>query len=214
MKSALLLYGGWPGHEPKRCVERFAPWLESQGYRVLLTNSLAGLDDAAMLKEQHLIVPCWTMGDISPSQERSLLDAVRAGTGIAGWHGGMCDAFRNATEYQFMTGGQFVAHPGDIVTYTVTITRPDDPIMRGLSDFSMKSEQYYMHVDPSNEVLAATRFSGDVYPWIDGCTMPVVWKRQYGDGRVFYSSLGHAPRDFDVPECFAIMQRGMLWASR
>ena len=58
--------------------------------------------------------------------------------------------------------------------------------MQGITDFDYPSEQYYMHVDPANEVLATTTFSGEHAPWIEGVVMPVVWKRRYGEGRVFY----------------------------
>jgi type 1 glutamine amidotransferase len=162
-----------------------------------------------------LVVPVWTMGSITGEQEGGLLSAIRdAGVGIAGWHGGMCDAFRVNTEYQFMTGGQWVAHPGGIISYTVQITKPEDPIVAGLGEFAMESEQYYMHTDPGNDVLATTTFSGQYAAWIEGTVMPVVWKRTYGAGRVFYTSLGHVAKDFDVPEARTIVQRGMLWASK
>jgi hypothetical protein len=126
----------------------------------------------------------------------------------------MCDAFRDAVDYQFMCGGQWVAHPGGIIDYRVDITRPDDPVMRGLSSFAYRSEQYYMHVDPSNEVLATTTFSGAHAPWVEGVVMPVVWKRRHGAGRVFYSSLGHVASEFDVPQMRTILRRGLLWAAR
>ena len=128
----------------------------------------------------------------------------------------MCDAFRNNTEYQFMTGGQWVAHPGGIVDYTVNIVDREDPITRGLRDFQMKSEQYYMHTDPGNKVLATTTFSGEHggCHWIKGTVMPVVWTRMWGNGRVFYTSLGHVAKDFAVPEATEILRRGMLWAAR
>jgi len=154
------------------------------------------------------------MGAITGEQEKGLLKAVEQGVGIAGWHGGMADSFRNNTGYQFMVGGQWVAHPDGIREYHVNIIDRQDPITAGIQDFKIKSEQYYMHVDPSNQVLAVTAFQGiKSAPWIEGCVMPVVWKRQYGRGRVFYSSLGHVRSDFDVPEVSLIMQRGMLWAS-
>jgi hypothetical protein len=206
MKSTLLVWGGWDGHEPRACVERFVPFLEDQGYRVEMSDTLDVFADEAKMRALSLVIPCWTMGVLSPEQEQGLLNAVRDGVGIAGWHGGMGDAFRNNTAYQFMVGGQFVDHPGGIRDYTVNIVRGDDPIMAGIGDFKMYSECYYMHVDPSNEVLAATT--------IDGCVMPVAWKRRYGQGCVFYSSLGHVAADFDTPQCFEIMKRGMLWASR
>jgi type 1 glutamine amidotransferase len=126
----------------------------------------------------------------------------------------MCDAFREATEYQFMCGGQWVAHPGNIIGYRVNILRRDDPVMRGIDDFDYRSEQYYMHVDPSNQVLATTTFSGEHAPWIEGVVMPVVWKRQHGAGRVFYSALGHVAAEFDVPQMRTVFKRGMLWAAR
>jgi type 1 glutamine amidotransferase len=154
------------------------------------------------------------MGEISEKQEKGLLKAVQSGVGLAGWHGGLCDSFRQNTKYQFMTGGQWVAHPGGIIDYTVNITDKDDPVTKGMSDFKMNSEQYYLHVDPNNKVLATTTFSGDHADWIDSCTMPVVWKKVYGKGRVFYSSLGHQLSDFkNSPEAFEIMKRGILWAS-
>jgi hypothetical protein len=209
-----MIYGGWDGHEPRQCVERLAPILELEGFTVTISDTLDSLLDRDNLPAVDLIVPCWTMGTVTANQVGALLNAVHAGTGIAGWHGGMCDAFRESTEYQFMTGGQFVAHPGGIIDYTVNLIKPGDPIVAGLDDFAMRSEQYYMHVDPSNEVLATTEISGIDAPWVKGCVMPVVWKRTYGSGRVFYSALGHVAADFDVPECMEIVRRGMLWASR
>jgi type 1 glutamine amidotransferase len=213
MKHALIVWGGWEGHEPKQCADIFAPFLSSQGYDVRVENTLDVYLDRDYMQSLHLIVPIWTMGQITREQEQGLLSAVQSGVGIAGWHGGMADSFRQNTEYQFMVGGQWVAHPGGIVDYVVNIVKHDDPIVAGLEDFSMHSEQYYMHVDPSNEVLATTTFSGEHAPWIEGCVMPVVWKRMYGRGRVFYTSLGHVAADFDVEEARTIVQRGMLWAS-
>jgi type 1 glutamine amidotransferase len=160
-----------------------------------------------------LIVPVWTMGTITHDQEVGLLEAVKGGVGVAGWHGGMGDSFRLNTEYQFMVGGQWVAHPGGVIDYEVNIINHTDPITTGLKDFKMHSEQYYMHVDPSNEVLATTTFGGEYAPWIKGSVMPVVWKRMWGAGRVFYTSLGHVAKDFEVPEARTIVERGMLWAS-
>lgn len=214
MKQALMVWGGWDGHEPRQCVEKVAPVLEAAGFAVEIRDTLDAYRDADRMKSLDLVVQCWTMGAITPEQERGLLDAVRGGVGMTGWHGGMCDSFRNNTEYQFMTGGNWVAHPGNIIDYTVNIVKPDDPIVKGLSDFRMKSECYYLHVDPSNDVLATTTFTGEHCPWIDGTAMPVAWKRSYGAGRVFYSALGHVASDFDVPECMEIARRGAVWAAR
>ena len=214
-KKAIMVWGGWEGHEPKQCVDIFAPILEEEGFAVTISDTLDTYKDRDLMAEQDLVVPAWTMGQIEGEQEQGLLAAVDRGTGIAGWHGCMADSFRNNTTYQFMVGGQFVAHPDGIIDYTVNIAAPDDPIVAGLDDFQMHSEQYYMHTDPGNEVLATTTLEGrQSASWVNGTVMPVVWKRAWGTGRVFYSSLGHVARDFDVPEAREIQRRGMLWASR
>jgi hypothetical protein len=212
-KRALMVWGGWMGHEPKKCVDIFAPYLESQGYDVTISDTLDVYLNKDLMMGLNLVVPVWTMGTITNEQEAGLLEAVESGIGIAGWHGGMGDSFRNNVRYQFMVGGQWVAHPGGVIDYDVNITKPEDPIVAGLDDFPMHSEQYYMHVDPSNEVLATTTFGGEYCPWIEGTVMPVAWKRTYGAARVFYTSLGHVASDFDVPEAREIVKRGMLWAS-
>lgn len=213
--SALIVWGGWDGHEPQQCAEFFGQALTAQGFAVELSASLDVFADRARLNPFDLIVPMWTMGALTAEQESGLIGAVEAGAGLAGWHGGMGDSFRTSTDYQFMVGGQFVGHPGGFIDYTVNITRRDDPIMQGLDDFSIHSEQYYMHVDPHNEVLATTTFSGEHMAWVAGCVMPVVWKRRWGHGRVFYCSLGHNLSDFvRTPQAVTIVTRGMLWASR
>ena len=216
MKKALLVWGGWEGHQPQQSAELFAGVLHAEGYAVELSDTLDSYLDSAKLHTLDLIVPTWTMGTITPEQERGLLAAVRSGVGVAGWHGCMADSFRNNTEYQFMVGGQWVAHPGNIIDYTVNVIDHNDPITAGMSDFRVHTEQYYMHVDPSNKVLATTTFSGNEgdAPWIAGTVMPVVWKRMWGQGRVFFNALGHVTTDFDVPEAREIMRRGMLWASK
>jgi type 1 glutamine amidotransferase len=212
-KKALVVWGGWEGHEPKQCVDIFAPWLERQGMAVEVSDTLDAYLDTEKLKQLDLIVQAFTMSQITREQARGLLEAVKSGVGLAGWHGGLADSFRSNTEYQFMVGGQWVAHPGGIIDYEVKITDREDPITRGLADFKIHSEQYYMHVDPRNEILAITTFSGQHAPWIDGVIMPVVWKKMYGKGRIFYTSLGHVAKDFDVPQVREIVQRGMLWAA-
>jgi uncharacterized protein len=213
MREALIVWGGWSGHEPEQCASIIAGMLEEERFRVHLENSTSAFSKPS-LSTMSLIVPIYTMSKIEKDEIANLSQAVRDGVGLAGYHGGMGDAFREAVEYQFMCGGQWVSHPGNIIDYRVNITRPDDPIVQGIQDFDYHSEQYYMHVDPSNEVLATTTFAGEYAPWIEGVVMPVVWKRRHGQGRVFYSSLGHVAKEFDVPQMRTIFRRGMLWAAR
>jgi type 1 glutamine amidotransferase len=217
MKSVLLFHGGWPGHEPVECAELFARELGARGFAVETHDTLACLDDAARVASFDLIVPLWTMGAITKEQEKNLADAVTAGTGLAGFHGGMGDAFRGAIGYQWMVGGIWAAHPDDVKPYRVNITAAGraDPILAGIDDFDVVTEQYYMLVDPLNEVLATTTFKSASAPWTDGVVMPVVWKKQHGAGRVFYSALGHKAQEFrDVPQQLELTLRGMAWAAR
>ncbi|MRS05724.1 ThuA domain-containing protein [bacterium] len=212
-KSVLFVHGGWDGHDPVPARDLFVPWMESEGARVIVSDSLGVYTNEALMDTIDLIVQIWAIGVISDEQEKGLLRAVKRGVGLAGWHGGIGDSFRNNVEYQFMVGGQWVSHPGGVIDYKVNIIDSNDPVTKGIADFSMHSEQYYMHVDPNIKVLATTRFNADHAYWIDGNTMPVVWKKYYGKGRVFYSSLGHVISDFEVPEVLEIQKRGIRWAA-
>jgi len=212
-KKILFVWGGWNGHEPDKCRDIFVPWMEDAGAKLTVSDTLDAYLNKDLMSSLDLIVQVWTMGQITGAQEGALLDTVKRGVGLAGWHGGLGDSFRNNTEYQFMVGGQWVAHPGGVIDYSVQISDKHDPITSDLSDFQMQSEQYYMHVDPNVKVLATTTFNGKHAEWIDGSIIPVVWKKYYGKGRVFYSSLGHVAKDFDVPEALEIMKRGIIWAS-
>jgi type 1 glutamine amidotransferase len=213
MKKALIFRGGWDGHEPVETSEIVAAELRKRGMEVDIFDDQDCLLNKNLADTYSVIIPVWTMGEISDAAGKALLNAVSSGVGIAGWHGGMCDAFRTNTDYQFMTGGQWVAHPGGIIDYKVKITS-GDPIVKGIEDFEYRSEQYYMHVDPSNEVLAETCFNGDICPWINGTVMPVVWKRKYGQGKVFYCSLGHVAEEFKkYPQLLEIVARGIFWAA-
>ncbi len=214
MREALIVWGGWSGHEPEKGAKIIAGMLEEEGFKTYVENTTEAFADPA-IADMSLIVPIYTMAKIEKEELDNLTRAVRGGVGLAGYHGGMADAFREAVDYQFMVGGQWVAHPGNIIDYMVDVAKPDDPIMEGIpASFPYRSEQYYMHVDPSNEVLATTRFSGQYADWIEGVVMPVVWKRRHGKGRVFYSSLGHVASEFEVLEMRTILKRGLLWAAR
>ena len=209
---ALIAWGGWEGHEPEQGAAIVAEMLRVEGFEARIAHGTAAFADPG-LAELDLIVPIVTMSTIGKDELAGLTGAVEGGVGLAGFHGGMGDSFREAVAYQFMVGGQWVAHPGDIVDYRVDIVS-DDPIVAGIASFPYRSEQYYMHVDPANEVLATTTFSGEHASWTRGVVMPVAWKRHHGAGRVFYSSLGHKAEELTRPQVATILRRGMGWAAR
>ncbi len=213
-KKALIVYGGWPGHEPKETSALIAGDLTGAGFEVELSDTLDSFLDEARLKTLSLIVPHWTMGQLTGEQETALCNAIASGVGLGGIHGGMGDAFRGNTLYQFVVGGQFVAHPDNHKDYVVNFAKTKDPIVAGLEDFTIHSEQYYMHVDPSNEVLATTTFQSASAPWINGTEMPVAWKRKYGEGRVFYHSIGHSTKELGIAQVREMTRRGLVWAAR
>lgn len=216
MKKALVVWGGWDGHEPEQVANLFNDILSDSGFEVEVSGSMDAF--ARPLDGFHLIVPVITMATITAEQLNPVLSAVRdAGVGIAGCHGGMCDAFRVETEWQFMTGGQWVSHPGnDGVKYTVEIVKNNPhEITEGLTDFEVESEQYYLHTDPGNNVLATTRFPVADGPHVQNpCHMPQVWTKMYGKGRVFYNALGHNRSVLEAPTPRELMRRGFLWAAK
>ena len=218
-KRVLVVRGGWDGHTPTESTDFFAAWLRDTGFVVEVSDSVESYLDAGRMAATDLIVQCVTMSEITPEQEQGLLAAVRAGTGFAGWHGGVIDSFRQNTEYQWMTGGQWVAHPGNCIpSYRVEIVDPAHPITADIDSFLLPdTEQYYVHTDPGNHVLCTTTFSGqhgetDLYP--AGTIVPYAWTRGYGKGSVFVACWGHTVTDFDVPQAAEIVRRGLAWACR
>ncbi|WP_426332838.1 ThuA domain-containing protein [Paenibacillus silvae] len=216
MKKALIVWGGWDGHEPEQVAAIFERILKEEQFEVEVSNTLESYADAEKLRGLDLIVPLWTMGQIEQELVNNVSAAVQSGVGLAGLHGGMCDAFRTNVDWQFMTGGQWVAHPGnDGVEYMVNIKRGSSPLFDHIEDFQVKSEQYYLHVDPAVEVLATTRF-----PIVSGphaangpVDMPVAWTKRWGAGRVFYNSLGHHADIVDMKPVTEMMRSGFLWTA-
>ena len=206
MKKALIVWGGWDGHEPEQVAHILEGELKKNDFEVEISDTLDSLKDVEKLKALDLIVPIWTMGTIEKEQLQGVTEAVREGTGLGGVHGGMCDAFRQSTEWQYMTGGQWIAHPGgDGVEYVVRIVDHLHPITNGLKDFDVCSEKYYMHVDPAVHILAVTYF--------DDVAMPVAWTKKWGEGRVFYSSVGHNAKSASEPHALELITRGLVWAA-
>jgi type 1 glutamine amidotransferase len=218
-RKALIVWGGWDGHQPREVADIFGTVLRDERFDVEVRDTLDALLDRDKVMSLALIVPVWTMGSITQEQLKNVCDAVASGVGMCGCHGGMCDAFRDATEWQFMTGGQWVAHPGnDGVRYRVNIRDRAHEITRGIEDFDVASEQYYMHVDPAVKVLATTRFptSGVDGPHVGNgaLDMPVVWTKTYGRGRVFYNALGHQANIVAAEPNLTLMRRGFVWAAK
>lgn len=218
-RKALIVWGGWDGHEPEQVADLFAEILRAESFEVEVANTLDAFCDAEKMAGLNLIVPVVTMSDIRGDQFDPVGAAVREhGVGIAGCHGGMCDAFRQHTEWQFMTGSQWVAHPGnDGVRYTVNIADKAHPITTGIPDFEVVSEQYYLHVDPGVHVLASTDFptAGVDGPHAENpCKMPQAYVKRYGKGRVFYNALGHQRNVLEPKEPRELMRRGFLWAAK
>lgn len=218
-KHALIVWGGWDGHTPQESAELFAGLLREDGYEVTVSDTMDSYLDQALMGKVDLVVPMWTMGEISDEQWKGLDLAVRCGAGVAGFHGGMIDAFRMNVEYQWMTGAQWVSHPGNCIDrYSVQITDTDHEITKGLNGFELKgTEQYYCHFDPTVHVLCTTTFTGEfgdpaLYP--KGAVLPYAWTKSWGDGRVFGACWGHTYKDFDGSEARELVRRGMRWATR
>ena len=215
MSGALIVWGGWEGHQPDKIAAISAAILREAGVAVTMAETLDVFDDADALRSYELIVPIWTMGELSREAATNVSEAVAAGTGLAGCHGGMCDAFRGSPLWQFMTGANWVAHPGgDGVKHRVQITS-DDPLVAGIPDFDVATEQYYLHVDPANRVLATTRT--DVVTWYHSpngaVDMPVAWTRAWGLGRVYYNALGHQADVIAEGPAHEMLRRGLIWAA-
>ena len=237
-KNILFVYGGTI-HSPKESADLFVPILKAEGAKVRVFDNFSVYEDEKLMSETDLIIQAFTdfftpvENRMNDKQFKGLQIAILKGTGFSGWHGGLGASNKVNQRYQFMVGGQFVSHPGGITNYKVKIIDSKDLITKDISDFLVKnSEQYYMLVDPNIKVLAVSEFIKDTYHKSDslklekidyldidveneikGSVMPVVWKKYYGKGRIFYSSIGHNLSDFDIPEVMNIQMRGFRWAS-
>ena len=226
-KKVIYVYGGMDGHSPKESVDFFVPILEKEGAIVKVFNNFSVYEDEKLMKEADLIIQVFTDAfssdpRMNENQFKGLRNALINGTGFAGWHGGLADSSPNPL-YHFIVGGDFVSHPGELkdmktAEYEVKIHDKQDYITNGVSDFKItNSEQYYMMIDPNVKVLAVSEFKLNNWQTneneIKGSFMPVIWKKNFGKGRVFYSSLGHYLREFEIPEVLTIQMRGFRWAS-
>ncbi len=215
-KSALIVWGGWDGHQPKEVSELFRDILTAEQFEVEISDTMDSFADGERLKTLDLIIPVITMSKIDHKHTENISEAVANGTGLAGCHGGMCDAFREDVLWAFLTGGTWVSHPGgDGMEYPVHILNRSSALTEGLADFNVKSEQYYLHVDPAVEVLATTPFP--ISRWYHSANghvdMPVVWTKKWGVGRVYYNALGHQRNVIETGTARELMRRGFLWAA-
>ncbi|RUM24756.1 hypothetical protein EFQ99_13865 [Rhizobium vallis] len=213
MKKAIIVWGGWQGHEPEQCAGIVADLLREDGFAVEVTGDL-GIFASPQLAKADLLVPVITGETLEKPHASALVEAVRGGLGLGGHHGALATSFKESAAFRYVSGVTWVAHPGNIIDFRVGVTRQDDPVMEGIPDFDYHSEQYYLHYDPSVEILAATTFTGAYDPAARNVVMPVVFKRHFGAGRIFYSALGHVAAEFDHPYMPLILRRGLGWAAR
>jgi uncharacterized protein len=228
-KTALVVRGGWDGHQPVEATERFIPFLEANGYTVRVEESPAVYADADYMATVDLVLQANTMNTIEKDELAGLVAAVIAGTGMAGWHGGIADSYRASADYLQMIGGQFAHHAGvepelrtgeqsdNYLPYTINIVpeKADHPIVAGLKDFDLTTEQYWVLSDSYNDVLATTTVAArDFDAWHRPIVSPAVWTREWGEGRIFVSTAGHRVEVLDDPNVRTIIERGLLWASR
>jgi hypothetical protein len=216
MRRALIVRGGAEFHDPVGTTDSFLPFLGEHGFTVEIADSLKVYEDAQLLAHTDLIIQCWTTGDLTPTQFDHLDAAVRSGVGFAGWHGGIVASFTER-RYQWMTGGWFVCHPDGFVAHELTVLpqRADHPIVAGIDRVALHTERYWVLTDPLNDVLATITFPAEPdSPWREPVTHPAVWTRQWGQGRIFVSTVGHHLPDLDVPEIRRLTERGLLWAAR
>jgi uncharacterized protein len=218
MTRVLYLYGGWPGHRPYDVAQWAASLMDGLGFDVEHCNDPHRLEED--LTVYDLIVVGWTQAttteDLSDRAEARLHEAVRGGTGLAGWHG-MAASFRSSLQFSLIAGASFLEHPGGEgvpVPYDIEIVDREHPVTAGVESFRIASEQYYMHVDPSAHVLATTTFTGEHFPWLDGVVMPAAYTHTWGDGRVFYASPGHDPGELRIPQAERLVRQGLEWAAR
>ncbi|MFD8492350.1 ThuA domain-containing protein [Amycolatopsis sp. NPDC059657] len=214
MRTALIVRGGWEGHAPVETTELFRPGLVAAGFEVDIADDLDVYLDAERLKRTDLIVQCWSQGELTKEQAAGLTGAVHAGTGFAGWHGGIVGTFTTNTDYLRMVGGLFLFHPEEFLEYEVTIDAPH-PIVAGLSDFTVCTEQYWLLSDSLNDVIARTAVTPSAGGHGPGLvSMPVVWTRRWGAGRLFFSAIGHRVADLEHPTVRELTHRGLVWAAR
>ena len=212
-KKALVVWGGMELHTPERGAHVVRDLLEDEGFAVTVTSDYDALG-AEDVGSNDLVVPVITDGTLAPEKMANLIAAIRAGTGLAGYHMGLATSFRSSVPFRYAAGCYWVQHPGNIITYRVDVAESDHPIMAGIKSFEHTSEQYYLNFDPAVEVLATTVFSGGFHPWRKDVVMPVVFTTTHDRGRVFYSSLGHTADELELEPVRTILRRGLVWAAR
>jgi type 1 glutamine amidotransferase len=228
-RRALIVRGGGEGHRPVEATEMFRSFLDDHGFDVRVEESHAIYADREEMARIDLVVQCVTGCEISDEALRGLREAVERGTGLAGWHRGIADSYRNSSDYLQLIGGQLATQPAagadareqdapdDTVCYTVDVTDigRSHEIMSGLEDFTLRTEQYWVLTDDLNEVLATSTLPvRPQRPWHRPVTTPAVWTREWGQGRVFVAAPGHNLRVLRDVSVRTIIERGMLWASR
>lgn len=202
--KTLLLTGG-PVHDGKAIGDVVFEAMNMTG-KFDITRVHGDLD--ALLTDRiapfELVVFYWTMDQINESQKRGLMNHIAAGNGFVTFHSG-ADSFRGDPDYRSFVGGYFIGHP-KYRQYQVSVTENDSPITKDIVEFMITDEQYYLDYNPQVNVLANGLHKGK--------TMPVLWTKDWGKGRIFYNALGHDAKACQQEVFQKLMIRGALWAAK
>jgi type 1 glutamine amidotransferase len=192
---------------------------DSGAFEVTATEDIA--DFSAENLERYAAIMFYTTGElpISGVQKTALLDFVRSGHGFLGVHSAT-DTFYTWPDYLDLVGGYFNGHPWHQAV-TVEVADPTDPLVAFLgnslqiedeiyqiSDFDHRGSHVLLRLDPGSVDIGKTGVHQRFYGW------PLAWRRSYGQGRVFYTALGHEASVWQDPRYQRILTNAIRWSMR
>jgi type 1 glutamine amidotransferase len=169
--------------------------------------------------KRYAAVMFYTTGELpmSGAQKSALLDFVRSGRGFLGVHSAT-DTFYTWPDYLDLVGGYFNGHPWHQAV-TIEVVDPGDPLVAFLgnllqfgdeiyqiSDFDYRRSHVLLRLDPGSVDLGKPGVHQRFYGW------PLAWKRFYGQGRVFYTALGHEASVWQDGRYQRILTNAILWS--
>lgn len=197
-----LVYAGGTIHDWQGCGDAIQEALEADGrFEIARVND--DLDCLLELDPYDVIVFYHTVTSITDEQLLGLLKFVESGKGYVGIHSA-ADSFRDSPTYRSFVGGHFVTHPA-YRQYPVSVTEVEHPITEGMDEFVVTDEQYITSYDARNTILATALWKG--------AAMPVVWVKDWGQGRLCYIALGHNPDSCRDESFKTLLIRGAEWAA-